>query len=245
MTYCVGLYLQDGLVLLSDTRTNAGIDDIAVYRKMHIFERPDERAIVALTSGNLAVSQAVINLIEEGIENPETKALDTIYTMPSMFRAAQLVGETVRNIYRESADALAAQGTKFEVSILLGGQIKDRSLRLFHIYSAGNFIRATSDTCFLQTGETKYGKPILVRALDHQTSLADGIKLALVSMDSTLRSNLSVGPPMDLSVIRNNGLRVHHRRIQIDDPYFVTVRERWSQTLRAAHHAMPDPDWDY
>jgi putative proteasome-type protease len=244
MTYCVGLYLKDGLVLLSDTRTNAGIDNIATYRKMHLFEVPGERAIVALTSGNLAVSQAVINMIREGVENPETKEHETILTVPTMFRAAQMVGETVRKVFKTSAAAMEAQGINFEVSILLGGQIKGRTLRLFQIYAAGNFIQASEDTCFLQTGETKYGKPILVRALGYDSSLKDGIKLALVSMDSTLKSNLSVGMPIDLAVIHRDGLHVATRRIKEEDPYFESIRDGWSRALRSAYQAIPDPDWD-
>jgi putative proteasome-type protease len=244
MTYCVGLYLKDGLVLLSDTRTNAGIDNIATYRKMHVFEAPGERAIVALTSGNLAVSQAVINMIREGVENPETKELETIMTVPTMFRAAQMVGETVQRVFKRTGAGMEAQGINFEVSILLGGQIKGRTLRLFQIYAAGNFIQATEDTCFLQTGETKYGKPILVRALSHDSRLKDGVKLALVSMDSTLKSNLSVGMPIDLAIIRQNELKVATRRFEEEDPYFATIRDGWSRALRSAYQAIPDPDWD-
>jgi putative proteasome-type protease len=244
MTYCVGLYLKDGLVLLSDTRTNAGIDNIATYRKMHSFEQPGERAIVAMTSGNLAVSQAVINMITEGVENPETKEIETIYTVPSMFRAAQMVGETVRKVFRTSAAAMEAQGISFEVMILLGGQIKGRTLRLFQIYSAGNFIQATDDTCFLQIGETKYGKPILVRALSHDSELADGVKLALLSMDSTLKSNLSVGLPIDLAIIRRDSLRINARRIKEEDTYFESIADGWSQALRSAYQAIADPDWE-
>ncbi len=243
MTYCVGLYLKDGLVLMSDTRTNAGIDNIATFRKMHVFEAAGERAIVALTSGNLAVSQAVINMIREGVENPETKEVETIFSVPTMFRAAQMVGETVRKVFKTSAAAMEAQGINFEVSVLLGGQIKERTLRLFQIYAAGNFIQASEDTCFLQTGETKYGKPILVRALSHDSSIKDGIKLALVSMDSTLKSNLSVGMPIDLAVIRRDTLSVATRRMEEDDRYFEVIRDGWSRALRSAYQAIPDPDW--
>ncbi len=244
MTYCVGLFLQDGLVLLSDTRTNAGLDNISTFRKMYQFEKPDDRAIVALTSGNLAASQAVMNLIVEGVENPETKQLETIYSVPSMFRAAELVGNTVRHVFRESAQEMEAQGVSFEVSILLGGQLKGRTLRLFQIYAAGNFISATEDTPFLQIGETKYGKPILDRTLTHDTDIAGGIKLVLVSMDSTLRSNLSVGLPIDLAVIARDSLKISQkRRITDKDPYFAMIRQTWSNALRAAYQAIPDPDW--
>lgn len=244
MTYCVGLFLRDGLVLLSDTRTNAGVDNISTFRKMYQFEKSDDRAIVALTSGNLAASQAVMNLIAEGVENPETKEIETIYSVPSMFRAAQLVGNTVRQVYRETAREMEAQGINFEVSILLGGQLKGRTLRLFQIYSAGNFISATEDTPFLQIGETKYGKPILDRTLTHDTNIAGGIKLVLVSMDSTLRSNLSVGMPIDLAIIKRDQLTISHkRRLSNTDSYFSMLRQTWSNALRAAYQAIPDPDW--
>jgi putative proteasome-type protease len=244
MTYCVGLYLNEGLVLLSDTRTNAGIDNIATFRKMHIFEKPDDRAIVALTSGNLAVTQAVMNLIVEGFPNPDTGEIESIYTVPSMFRAAQLVGNTVRHVYKETAREMEAQGVNFEVSILLGGQLKGRTLRLFQIYAAGNFISATEDTPYLQVGETKYGKPILDRALTYNTSITGGTKLVLVSMDSTLRSNLSVGLPIDFAVIKRDTLNVsQRRRITEDDPYFEMIRHSWSNALRAAYQAIPDPEW--
>jgi putative proteasome-type protease len=244
MTYCVGLFLKDGLVMLSDTRTNAGVDNIATYRKLHVFEQPGERAIVALTAGNLAVSQTVINMIQEGVAHPETGEVETIHNVPSMFRAAQLMGETVRKVYRSAAAGMEAQGVSFDVSILLGGQIKGRQLRLFQIYTAGNFIQATEDTCFLQTGETKYGKPILLRALSHSSSITDGVKVALVSMDSTLKSNLSVGMPIDLAVIRRDSLTVQQRRIDEDDSYFEAIRDGWSAALRSAYQQLPDPSWE-
>ncbi len=244
MTYCVGLYLADGIVLLSDTRTNAGVDNISSFRKMHVFEQPGARAIVALTSGNLAVTQAVINLIQEGSRNEDSGEVETIYTVPSMFRAAQLVGSTVRSVYKNYGESMEAQGIKFDVSIILAGQLQDRTLRLFQIYAAGNFIAATSDTPYFQIGETKYGKPILDRALTYDTSLADGTKLALISMDSTLRSNLSVGLPMDYAVIRKGTCTVSaQRRITEHDPYFDMIRERWSTALRDAYRAIPTADW--
>ncbi|MEX6723212.1 peptidase [Parapedomonas caeni] len=244
MTYCVGLYLEDGLVMLADTRTNAGVDNIATFSKMHVFEKPGERVIVAMTAGNLAISQAVVNMITEGVEDPETGHIETIYTVPSMFRAAQLVGDTIRKIYKTDGEAMQAQNVRFDVSIILGGQLKGRTMRLFHIYSAGNFIQATADTPFLQIGENKYGKPILDRAATHQTALTDGIKLCLVSMDSTLRSNLTVGLPVDLLVYKKDSFQVAmQRRIGEDDPYFKMIRQRWSSALRKAYRAIPAPDW--
>lgn len=242
MTYCVGLYLKAGLVLLSDTRTNAGVDNISVFSKMHVFEAPGERVLTLLTAGNLAVTQSVVNLLTDGIE--VEGATETPFTVKSMFRAAQLVGEAVRRVYRLDGAALQAQNLSFDVSILLGGQIKGGGLRLFQIYSAGNFIEATADTPFLQIGEHKYGKPILDRAVQYDSDVHDGIKLALISMDSTLRSNLSVGLPIDLLVYRRDSYGIElRRRITEDDAYFRLIRERWSESLRDAYRAMPGPPW--
>ena len=243
MTYCVGLALADGIVLLADTRTNAGVDNISIFSKMHTFLLPDERFMALLTSGNLATAQAVVNLLHEGIPNEERT--ETLYTVPTMFRAAQLVGEAVRSLFRTDGKALEAQNVPWDVSILLAGQIKGRNMRLFQIYSAGNFIEATPDTPFLQIGEHKYGKPILDRAVDYATDLMDGVKLALISMDSTLRSNLTVGMPIDLLVYRRGSLAPEiKRRITEDDEYFRMIRERWSEALRDAYRAIPRPPWD-
>ncbi len=242
MTYCVGLDLRDGLVLLSDTRTNAGIDHVSTFGKMHVFEIPGERVIVLLTAGNLSLGQGVVNLLREGIESEGTP--ETLLTVPSMFRAAQLVGEAIRHVYHIDGPPLQEQNVSFDVSILLGGQLKGRSMRLFQVYSAGNFIEATPETPFLQIGEHKYGKPILDRAASYDTELYDGVKLVLVSMDSTLRSNLTVGMPIDLLVYRRDALTVElRRRITEDDEYFRMIRERWSAALRDAYRTIPRPDW--
>ena len=242
MTYCVGLYLKDGLVLLSDTRTNAGVDNVSVFSKTHVLEVPGERVMALLSSGNLGISQAVLNLLAEGIETDGR--LETLATATTMFRAAQLVGEAVRRVWRTDGPALQAQSVPFEISMLLGGQIKDRGMRLYQIYPAGNFIEATADTPFLQIGEHKYGKPILDRALTYEMDLYDGVKLVLVSMDSTLRSNLSVGLPIDLAVYRRDTLALElRRRLTEEDDYFRMIREHWSKALRDAYKAIPRPDW--
>ena len=242
MTYCVGLALADGMVLLSDTRTNAGVDNISIFSKMHTFQIPEERFLVLLTSGNLAIAQAVVNLLHEGIPNEER--LETLYTVPTMFRAAQLVGEAVRDVFRIDGKALQAQNVSFDVSILLAGEIKGRNMRMFQIYSAGNFVEATPDTPFLQIGEHKYGKPILDRIVEYETDLIDGVKVVLVSMDSTLRSNLTVGMPIDLLVYRRGALSPEiKRRITENDEYFRMIRERWSDALRDAYRAIPRPAW--
>ena len=242
MTYCVGLYLNEGLVMLSDTRTNAGVDHISTFCKMYVEEVPGERMITMLTAGNLAISQAVWNRMQEGV------LLDgqvhTLRDVPTMFRAAQLTGAAVRAVFDTDGPALRAQNIAFDVALLLGGQIGGQPQRLFMVYAAGNFIEATADTPFLQIGEHKYGKPILDRVLTPDTSLVDGVKLALISMDSTLRSNLTVGMPLDLLVYREGTQRVTLRkRITEDEPYFRSVREGWSNSLRDAYRAMPVPDW--
>jgi len=240
----VGLFLDEGLVMLADTRTNAGLDNISTFTKLQQFHRPGERMIATMTAGNLAVSQAVINLVQDGLPHPETGKLETIYTVPTMFAAAGLVSAAVRKVYETHGEAMKAQNVAFDVSILLGGQIANRTMRLFEIYAAGNFIEATRDTPFLQIGEHKYGKPILDRAVTSTTALTDGVKLALISMDSTLRSNLSVGMPLDLLVYRNNSIDgVETHRLEEGDPYFRMIRERWSAALSAAHKAIPAPDW--
>lgn len=242
MTYCVGLYLEDGLVLLADTRTNAGVDNVATFSKMHVVEAPGDRVVTLLTAGNLALTQSIVNLLQEGVELDDS--LETLRSVPSMFRAAQLVRAAVRQVWHVDGPALEAQRVPFDVSILLAGQIRDRPMRLYQVYSAGNFIEATVDSPFLQVGEHKYGKPILDRAMRHSMPIADAIKLALISMDSTLRSNLSVGMPIDLLVYGRDSLRVGlQRRITEDDEYFRMIRERWSDALREAYRGIPNPDW--
>lgn len=244
MTYCVGLLLDQGLVMLGDTRTNAGFDNISCFSKLQKYHVPGERLLVTLTAGNLAVSQAVVNLIQDGIPDPETGQVETILTVPSMFRAAALVAEAVRRVYRTHGEAMKQQDVNFDVSIMLGGQIAGRTLRLFHIYAAGNFIEATADTPYLQIGEHKYGKPMLDRAVRRETSLEEGVKLALISMDSTLRSNLSVGMPLDLLVYRNDEIdSAVQQRLEEDDAYFALLRRRWSEALGEAHRSIPAPDW--
>ncbi len=246
MTYCIGLYLDQGLVLLSDTRTNAGVDNVSVFRKLHVFEKPGERVIALQTAGNLAVSQAVLTLLEEGLDDEEAGAFQgqTIWTVTSMFQAARLVGEAVRTVWRSDAEAMQEQDAGFNVSILLSGQIEGRTMRLFQIYSAGNFIQATHDTPFFQIGEHKYGKPILDRAIGHETGLTDAVKVALISMDSTLRSNMSVGLPLDLLVYRRDSCKVAlQHRIDTGDDYYAEISEGWSQALRDAYSNLPPPPW--
>ena len=242
MTYCVGLYLREGLVLLSDTRTNAVVDNISIFGKMQVEEVPGERVLVLLSAGNLAITQAVWNRLQEGVWLGGERL--TLRSVDTMFRAAQLVGQAVREVFAADGPSLSAQGVRFDISLMLGGQIGGGSPRLFLVYAAGNFIEATVDTPFLQIGEHKYGKPILDRVVGFDTPLMDGVKLVLISMDSTLRSNLTVGMPIDLLVYRGDGFGVTlRRRITEEDPYFRSVSEGWSQALRAAYLALPRPDW--
>lgn len=244
MTYCVGILVKDGIVMIADTRTNAGLDNVATFQKLHVFEAPGERVISLATAGNLAISQSVMSFMTEGLENPKTGEKETLETMPSMFKAAQFVGRAIREVYRIDGKSLKDQGSSFEVQMLLAGQINSGRARLFMLYSAGNFIEATPETPYLQIGEHKYGKPILDRSVTETTSLSDALKLGLISMDSTMRSNLGVGMPIDLMVCRRNALKTAlQKRIEPGEPYFHDLRERWSAALRAAHVAIPSPPY--
>ena len=242
MTYCVGMLLKDGLVMLSDSRTNAGVDNIATFRKITVWEKPGDLVIVMMAAGNLAITQAVAAMLDEGTGE---LGRETIVKAPSMFAAAQLVGKAVRAVYTEVGGALEAKDPgAFNVSLLLGGQIKGRRCRLFQVYAAGNFIHATESTPFFQIGEHKYGKPILDSALGFDTDLRSAAKLALISMDSTLRSNLTVGMPLDLLIYRTDALKLELRRtIDEDDPYFLQIRQGWSSSLRNALASLPDVPW--
>jgi putative proteasome-type protease len=244
MTYCVGMLVRDGLVMISDTRTNAGIDNIASFRKLHVFEEPGERILALASSGNLSITQSVLSLLNEGFAHPDNGETLLLSKCETMFQAAQLVGRAVREVYRVDGPTLEQQGGRFEVSFLLGGQIKERRLRLYMIYAAGNFIEATSDTPFLQIGETKYGKPILDRAVTYNTDPYDALKIGLISMDSTMRSNLAVGLPLDIMILRRDTMQAELKhRIEAGDPYFEDLRQRWSTALKTAHLAIPRPSY--
>ncbi|MGE3928835.1 MAG: peptidase [Hyphomonadaceae bacterium] len=245
MTYCVALALDQGIVMLSDTRTNAGLDNIATFSKLAVIEKVGERVIAVMSAGNLAVTQAAVTRALEGKRAAgDTQPPTTLANIGSMFEAARLIGECVREVYAADGAALEAQHYAFDANFLVAGQIRGERMRLFQIYSAGNFIEATPDTPFLQIGEHKYGKPILDRVARYDTPLEDGVKLACISMDSTLRSNLSVGMPADLLVYRRDALKVaQRRRIQQDDFYFTAIREGWSNALRSAYKDLPSPPW--
>lgn len=245
MTYCVGILVREGLVMIADTRTNAGIDNVATFRKLHIFDRPGDRAIGIATAGNLAVSQSALTFVGEGLKNAETGSIETIWDMPTMFAAAQFVGRAVREARRTIGEGLEMESpSHFDVAFLLGGQRAGGRLRLFMVYAAGNFIEATPDTPYLQIGEHKYGKPVLDRAISYDTDVYDGLKIGLISMDSTMRSNLGVGLPIDILVVRRDSCNSEvNYRIEPGEPYFQDLRERWSTALRAAHIAIPRPPY--
>ncbi|MCJ1901798.1 MULTISPECIES: proteasome-type protease [Paracoccus] len=233
MTYCVGLKLNEGLVLLSDTRTNAGLDNISTYRKMFFFEQPGERVIAIMTAGSLSLTQTTIARLQEAIELPEADEETSIMRASTMLQVATIIGQTLNRTRREIVDQCRDLNQQASASMIVGGQRAGGEMRLFLIYPEGNFIEATEDTPFLQIGEHKYGKPILDRVVTPQTSLADAQKAVLLSMDSTLRSNLSVGMPLDLAVIRKDDCRVSHkRRILEGDPAFMAMSAAWSAALR-------------
>lgn len=238
MTYCVGLRLDRGLVFMSDTRTNSGVDNIARYRKQHVWTRPGERAIVVMTAGNLGTSQAVISLLDERSKAPEDRS-PSILEAPTMFQVASLVGQTLREVIAHNAETGHSAET-FNSTMIVGGQIKGMEPRLFLIYPEGNFIEASADTPFLQIGETKYGKPILVRAYRPDMTFDDAVKLLFVSFDSTLKSNLSVGLPLDLQLYETDALELPPRqRFDADDDYYRTISSGWGDALTDAFASLP------
>ncbi|WP_137044058.1 peptidase [Pseudolabrys sp. FHR47] len=244
MTYCCGILVRDGLVMIADTRTNAGLDNVSTFRKLHVYSQPGERIMAIASSGNLSLSQTVRSMLTEGIENPETGELETLMNAPTMFQAAQRIGKAVRLVQGIDGKALAEAAIDHDVAFLFGGQVKGGKLRLFMIYSAGNFIECTTDTPYLQIGEHKYGKPVLDRAISFDTDVYDALKIGLISMDSTMRSNLGVGLPIDLMVARRDELNAEvNYRIEPGEPYFQDLREQWSGALRAAHIAIPRPPY--
>lgn len=241
MTYCIGMLVDTGLVFLSDSRTNAGVDHVATFRKLTVFGKPRERAIITMTAGNLALSQGLVSRLQERARDPE---IESLMTVANMNDAARCVGRTLRELHALDSDALKDHGIEFNVSVIVGGQIGTEPPRLFNVYAAGNFIEATADTPYFQIGESKYGKPIIDRVITRSSSIAEATKCALISMDSTIRSNLSVGPPFDLACIRRDTCEVQfHRSIAGDDEYFGMIRKRWGEALRHAFHELPNPHW--
>lgn len=238
MTYCVGLKLNKGLVFMSDTRTNAGVDNISTFKKMHTWARDGERVVTLMTAGNLATTQTVASLLDERSKVPAERN-PSILEAPTMFQVAQLVGATLRDVISANeGEGHAAES--FHASVIVGGQIKGSDPRLFLVYPEGNFIEASDDTPFFQVGETKYGRPILVRAYDPDMSFEDAVKLLMVSFDSTLKANLSVGLPFDLQIYQTDTFEVGpERRIEADDPYFQQISSGWGDALRQAFGSLP------
>ena len=245
MTYCVGVKLDAGLVFLSDSRTNAGLDQIGTFRKMMIYERPGDRFMVMLSAGNLSISQQVREILQvEQIDDGDKPPI-TIWNATSMFDAARVLGAAIRRIHDQDGAALKKSGLDFNASMIFGGQIQGEAMRLFLVYSAGNFIEATRETCFFQVGESKYGKPVLDRMMRPSTPLDEAAKCVLVSMDSTLKSNLSVGLPLDLVVYEADKLE-SSQVVCIDErnPYFQMIRTTWGDKLREVFESIDDPQWN-
>ena len=246
MTYCVAIKLNSGLVFLSDSRTNAGLDQISTFRKMIVYEKPQDRFMVLLSAGNLSISQSVREILqtEQLQDTPESEPI-TIWNATSMFDAARVLGSAIRRVYERDADSLKHAKVEFNVSMIFGGQIKGEGMRLFQVYSAGNFIEATLETPYFQVGESKYGKPVLDRVITPETSLDEAAKCALVSMDSTLKSNLSVGLPLDLVVYSVNTFQTDKVVcIEQDNPYFNMLHNTWGQKLREVFDELEEPMWN-
>ncbi|MET0180465.1 MAG: proteasome-type protease [Novosphingobium sp.] len=244
MTYCVGMTLDNGLVMMSDTRTNSGVDNISVFRKMFHWCVPGERIIAIMTAGNLATTQAVVSLLEERTKAPGDRR-PSVLEAPTMFQVATMAGNLLRDVIAgrqaDNVGGLPAGGPRFTASMIVCGQIKGMEPRLFLIYPEGNFIEASFDTPFFQIGETKYGRPIILRGYDRAMSFEDAVKLLMVSFDSTVAANLSVGLPFDLLVIERDRFEpLHLRRILNNDPYYKTISASWSEALRDAFHSLPD-----
>lgn len=245
MTYCVAIRLDAGLVFMSDSRTNAGLDQISTFRKMMVYEKPGDRFMVMLSAGNLSISQTVREILQvEKLDNGSDPPL-TIWNATSMFDATRVLGSAMRRVYEQDGAALKNAGVDFNATMIFGGQIAGEAMRLFMIYSAGNFIEATRETCYFQIGESKYGKPVLDRMITPSTPLDEAAKCALVSMDSTLKSNLSVGLPLDLVVYEANRLESHQIAcIDEQNPYFQMIRSTWGQRLRQVFESIEAPQWN-
>ena len=245
MTYCIGIRLDAGMVFLSDSRTNAGMDQFSTFRKMIVYEQAGERFMVLLSAGNLSISQSVREILQvEKIEGGAEQPPITIWNASSMFDAARVLGATVRRVYDQDGASLKEAGVDFNASFILGGQIRGEAMRMFQVYAPGNFIEATRETPYFQIGESKYGKPILDRVITPRAGLDEAAKCALVSMDSTLKSNLSVGLPLDLLVYREGEFQ-SERMVCIDEhnPYFHMIRATWGQRLKQVFEGIDDPHW--
>ncbi len=241
MTYCVGISLEQGMLFASDSRTNAGVDQVSKYSKMRVFEVPGDRVIVIINSGNLSMTQNTLNVLQQTINHPRPDGRHLL-NITSMFDAATLVGEAMREVQSREAPFLA--GIDASANYIVGGQIRGEAPRLFMVYSQGNSIESSLETCFFQIGETKYGKPIIDRVVNRQTTLVDAAKCILISFDATMRSNISVGLPIDMLVYETDSFQVKVKhKIDEDNNYYLKVHHQWSQGLRELFHQLPNPDW--
>ncbi|HYZ47951.1 MAG TPA: peptidase [Sphingomonas sp.] len=245
MTYCLGMLLESGLILMADTRTNAGIDDFSTFRKLHLLSTERDRQIYGATAGSLSISQTVVSLLQEDQLAAETgEHSRCLSETPTMFRAVQLVGEAVQRAGATIGEALERAHIDHSVELLVGGRIADGPLKLFLVYSVGNFIECTPDVPFLQIGETKYGRPILDRTLRYDTPLPDAVKIGFLSFSSTMKSNLGVAQPIDLLVVpADREQPIISRRVERGDRYFAEIAERWGELLNQATRSIPNPPW--
>ncbi len=242
MTYCVAMALDAGMIFASDSRTNAGVDHIARFSKMRVFAEDGARVVVTLSSGNLSITQNALSTMDQRIRGGDNQL--HFMNAPSMFDVARVLGDALREVKSRDGAYLMQNNIDSSANFVVGGQIRGEPPRLFHVYSEGNFIEATPDTCYFQIGETKYGKPIIDRVVTRRTSLPEAVKCTIVSFDSTMRSNISVGLPIDLLVYETDALRVRmQRRIDESDPYFRMVHTQWGEGLRRVFGQLPDPDW--
>lgn len=242
MTYCVAMCLDAGMIFASDSRTNAGMDQVSRFSKMRTFVREGERVIVSLSSGNLSITQNAVNILEQRVKAND--AHDSLWNVASMFDVARLFGDALREVKSRDGPYLMQNNIDAGANFLVGGQVRGEPPRLFNVYSEGNFIETTVDTCYFQTGETKYGKPIIDRVITRGSGLTDATKCTLVSFDSTMRSNISVGLPIDLLTYDTDAFRIHlQRRVEETDPYFQMIHAEWGEGLRRVFAQLPNPEW--
>jgi len=242
MTYCVAMSLEAGMIFAADSRTNAGVDQIGRFSKLRVFAREGDRVVVTLSSGNLSMTQNALNILEQRSRSGDSQL--QLWNAPSMFDIARLVGDALREVKTRDGPYLLQNNIDSHATFIVGGQVRGEPPRLFEVYSEGNFIEASADTCYFQIGESKYGKPVIDRVITRGTSLQEATKCTIVSFDSTMRSNISVGLPIDLLVYETGSLKVAlQRRIQEFDPYFQMVHHQWGEGLRRVFAQLPDPDW--
>jgi putative proteasome-type protease len=242
MTYCVAMSLDAGMIFASDSRTNAGVDQIARFSKMRVFARDGDRVVVALSSGNLSITQNALSVLDQRARNPGGEM--TLWNATSLFDIARLIGDALREVKTRDGPYMQQNNIDSHANFIVGGQVKGEVPRLFEVYSEGNFIEATPDTCYFQIGESKYGKPVIDRVVKRSTGLLEATKCTIVSFDSTMRSNISVGLPIDLVVYETDALAIRlQRRIEESDPYFQMIHSQWGEGLRRVFAQLPNPDW--